>query len=144
MHLLQYCVFPRCIYSTSDALYCSKFVHLLHKLGTPCFSTLQYYDKVLRDVTLSLFCCTENEASRLGRFLNETLSLLAHWKSDPNIYEKECIQDLPGFSISFVNPQSKKATYSEFLKVNFKWHCKMTKVNILFSYFFDFFNIMKF
>src|SRR5690348_9148362 len=110
MQLLQYCIFPRCVYSSTDAIYCAKFIHLLHKIGTPCFSTLQYYDKVLRDITLALFCCTENEASRLGRFLYETLSLLAHWKSNEEIYEKECIKNLPGFSISFINPQSKKAS----------------------------------
>lgn len=129
MQFLQHCIFSRCIYSSADAIFCAKFVHILHKMGTPYFSTLQYYDKVLRDITFSLFCCTENEASRLGKFLYETLALIDHWRSDPSIYEKECI--LPnryGFAISFLTPE-KKATYADFLKVNFKWHCKMAKVN---------------
>ena len=74
------------MYSIPDAIYCAKFVHTLHRLDTPFFSTLQYYNKVeypsmhgntevsyvlsliqvIKDVTLSLFCCTEGEAARFG------------------------------------------------------------------------------
>ena len=43
---LQHCLFPRCKFSASDALFCSKFVHLLHVLRTPNFSTLICYDRV--------------------------------------------------------------------------------------------------
>ena len=31
---------------TSHALYACKFAELLHNLGTPYFSTLQFFDKV--------------------------------------------------------------------------------------------------
>lgn len=65
-----------------------------------------------------------------GRFLYETLAILAHWKSDPAIYAKEC-GSLPGFSKSFVNPQSETASYEEFVKVSFKWHCTMAKVRMV-------------
>ena len=42
----QHCLFPRCLFTASDALYCAKFVHLLHTLKTPNFSTLICFDRV--------------------------------------------------------------------------------------------------
>src|SRR5699024_8057849 len=45
-NFLQHCLFPRCKFTASDALYCSKFVHLLHCLKTPNFSTLICFDRV--------------------------------------------------------------------------------------------------
>ena len=43
---LQHCIFPRCVFTPADAVYCAKFVQHTHAQGTPFFSTLQYYDKV--------------------------------------------------------------------------------------------------
>jgi THO complex subunit 2 len=48
-HFLQHCILPRCVFSPADAVYCAKFVQQTHAQGTPCFSTLQYYNKLLRD-----------------------------------------------------------------------------------------------
>ena len=44
--LLQLCIFPRCCFTALDAVYCGKFVHTLHMLKTPNFSTLLFYDRV--------------------------------------------------------------------------------------------------
>ncbi|KAI8812587.1 transcription factor/nuclear export subunit protein 2-domain-containing protein, partial [Cladochytrium replicatum] len=46
INLMQYCLFPRCLFSPSDATYCAKLVYLLHELGTPNFSSLSLYDRV--------------------------------------------------------------------------------------------------
>ncbi len=100
--------------------------------------------QVLRDFTHSIFCCTEAEAARLGRFLYETLSLIHHWKSSRDVYMK-VIFSLPtllysscsntlyqectpyrGFSASFKT--SEQISYEDFLKCAHKWHCKMGKV----------------
>jgi hypothetical protein len=35
----------------ADAIYCARFVQLLHKLDTPNFSTLQYFNSVLTQVS---------------------------------------------------------------------------------------------
>ncbi|XP_015751467.1 PREDICTED: THO complex subunit 2-like, partial [Acropora digitifera] len=43
---LQLCMFPRCVFTASDAVYCAKFVHMLHNLKTPNFSTLLCFDRV--------------------------------------------------------------------------------------------------
>ncbi|KAJ7404136.1 hypothetical protein BTVI_73807 [Pitangus sulphuratus] len=42
---LQLCIFPRCIFSAIDAVYCAHFVELVHQQKTPNFSTLLCYDR---------------------------------------------------------------------------------------------------
>jgi THO complex subunit 2 len=43
---LQLCLFPRCTFTALDAIYCAKFIHIIHILKTPNFSTLLCYDRV--------------------------------------------------------------------------------------------------
>lgn len=43
---LQLCIFPRCTFTQIDAIYCAKFVHTIHMLKTPNFSTLLCFDRV--------------------------------------------------------------------------------------------------
>jgi len=125
--LLQTCVLPRCSFTNADALYCAKFVEIMHKMGTPYFSTLQYYDKTLKDLHQLVFRCTQHEAGRLGRFLHETLKTLDRWRSSEQIYLREC-SSLPGFGTSFlVSANTKRASYSDFVRVNFKWHSRLAK-----------------
>ena len=38
--LAQTCVFPRCVQSPEDAVFCAKFIKLLHNLRTPNLSTI--------------------------------------------------------------------------------------------------------
>ena len=45
-NFLQLCLFPRCRFTASDALYCGYFIQVLHILKTPNFSTLICYDRV--------------------------------------------------------------------------------------------------
>lgn len=44
--VIQCCIFPRAKNSSVDALFCAKFINLLHSIGTLNFSTLTLYDKV--------------------------------------------------------------------------------------------------
>jgi THO complex subunit 2 len=43
---LLLCLFPRCTFTALDAIYCAKFVNIIHNLKTPNFSTLLCYDRV--------------------------------------------------------------------------------------------------
>ena len=43
---LQLFLFPRCIFTAIDAIYCAKFVQVIHSLKTPNFSTLICFDRV--------------------------------------------------------------------------------------------------
>jgi THO complex subunit 2 len=43
----QYCLLPRCMSSDPDALFCAKFVELVHNLNTPNFSTILFFKNVI-------------------------------------------------------------------------------------------------
>jgi hypothetical protein len=45
---LQACVFPRCVQSPEDAVYCAKFIKLLHAKKTPELSTMMVYNSILK------------------------------------------------------------------------------------------------
>ncbi|PIO39467.1 hypothetical protein AB205_0189170 [Aquarana catesbeiana] len=85
---LQLCIFPRCIFSSIDAVYCARFVELVHLQKTPNFSTLLCYDRVFSDIIYTVASCTENEASRYGRFLCCMLETVTKWHSDRAVYDK--------------------------------------------------------
>lgn len=65
---LQLCLFPRCIFSSIDAVYCARFVELVHQQKTPNFCTLLCYDRVRRQFQ-------PNDCS------SETSSVKASWHS---------------------------------------------------------------
>jgi len=52
--VLQLCVFPRCCFTYVDAMYCAKFLYIMHSLKTPNFSSLICYDRVCCSVTCLL------------------------------------------------------------------------------------------
>ncbi|KAL1434887.1 hypothetical protein MTO96_001763 [Rhipicephalus appendiculatus] len=133
---LQLCVFPRCTFTALDALYCAKFVHLIHILKTPNFSTLICYDKIFCDITYTVTACTENEANRYGRFLCSMLETVMRWHSDKSIFDKECA-NFPGFMTKFrgASQSSDIATdhvdYENYRHVCHKWHFKITKALVI-------------
>uniref|UniRef100_A0A8C5SKB8 THO complex subunit 2 n=1 Tax=Laticauda laticaudata TaxID=8630 RepID=A0A8C5SKB8_LATLA len=132
---LQLCIFPRCIFSAIDAVYCARFVELVHQQKTPNFSTLLCYDRVFSDIIYTVASCTENEASRYGRFLCCMLDTVTQWHSDKSIYEKEC-GNYPGFitvlrssGYDAVN-KADQLDYENFRHVVHKWHYKLTKASV--------------
>lgn len=132
---LQLCLFPRCIFTMADAMYCAKFVHTIHSLKTSNFSTLLCYDRLFCDITYSVTSCTENEANRYGRFLNAMLETVMRWHSDKAIFEKECA-NYPGFVTKYrVSNQFSEACnlvgYENYRHVCHKWHYKITKAMVV-------------
>ncbi|KAF0916503.1 hypothetical protein E2562_007582 [Oryza meyeriana var. granulata] len=128
MEFLQRCIFPRCVFSMQDAVYCALFVQTLHSLETPCFNTVNHIDVfICKTLQPMICCCTEYEAGRLGRFLHETLKMAYHWKSDESLYEREC-GNKPGFAVYIRYPNSQRVSYSQFVRVHWKWSGRITKV----------------
>lgn len=132
---LQLCIFPRCIFSAIDAVYCARFVELVHEQKTPNFSTLLCYDRVFSDIIYTVASCTENESSRYGRFLCCMLETVTRWHSDRAIYEKEC-GNYPGF-ITILRAtgfdggnKADQLDYENFRHVVHKWHYKLTKASV--------------
>ncbi|MFT7796093.1 THO complex subunit 2-like [Arapaima gigas] len=132
---LQLCVFPRCIFSAIDAVYCARFVELVHQQKTPNFCTLLCYDRVFSDIIYTVASCTENEARRYGRFLCCMLETVTRWHSDRAIYEKEC-GNYPGFLTIFRatgfdgGNKADQLDYENFRHVVHKWHYKLTKASV--------------
>lgn len=62
---LQHCLLPRCIFTPNDAIYCAEFVHLLHTIKTPNFSTLICYDRIFGDISVTMSSLTEKEVYSL-------------------------------------------------------------------------------
>ncbi|GFP83587.1 THO complex subunit 2 [Phtheirospermum japonicum] len=130
MEFLQRCIFPRCTFSMPDAVYCAYFVNTLHSLETPFFNTVNHIDGLIcKTLQPMICCCTEYEVGRLGRFLFETLKTAYHWKSDESIYEKEC-GNMPGFALYYRYPNSQRVTYGQFIRVQWKWSQRITKLLI--------------
>lgn len=127
---LQYCLFPRCIFTASDALFCAKFVYLLHMLKTPNFSTLICYDRIFADISYTMCSCTENEASHYGKFLCSVLETVMSWHRDRSLFEKECAK-YPGFITKFSEADPVHVDYENYRHVCHKWHYRLTKALIL-------------
>lgn len=132
---LQLCLFPRCTFTTVDAMYCAKFVHTIHSLKTANFSTLLCYDRLFCDITYSVTSCTENEANRYGRFLCAMLETVMRWHSEKALFDKEC-SNYPGFVTKFrVSNQFSEANdmvgFENYRHVCHKWHYKITKAIVV-------------
>uniref|UniRef100_A0A1B6BZM5 THO complex subunit 2 n=4 Tax=Clastoptera arizonana TaxID=38151 RepID=A0A1B6BZM5_9HEMI len=132
--LLQLCLFPRCVFTMTDSLYCAKFVQMLHSLRTANFSTLLCYDRLFCDITYSVTSCTENEANRYGRFLCAMLETVMRWHSQKQIFDEECAK-YPGFVTKFrVSNQfseDNSVGYENYRHVCHKWHYKITKATMV-------------
>ncbi|CAF1371483.1 unnamed protein product [Rotaria sordida] len=85
---LRLCIFPRCLLSEIDALYCAHFIRVIYDLVTPNFSTIICYDRLIYDISYSLASCSENEAIRYGRFLESLLESVMSWHGDKNKFDK--------------------------------------------------------
>lgn len=130
---LQLCIFPRCVFSAVDAVYCAKFIQTIHELKAPNFSTLICFDRTFSDVSYIVASLTENEASRYGRFLCAMLEMVMRWHGDKELYDTECAK-YPGFLTILRATNSEKASYLDyenFRHVCYKWQYKLTKALIL-------------
>uniref|UniRef100_A0A3Q1CI77 THO complex subunit 2 n=1 Tax=Amphiprion ocellaris TaxID=80972 RepID=A0A3Q1CI77_AMPOC len=132
---LQLCLFPRCIFSSIDAVYCARFVELVHQQKTPNFCTLLCYDRVFSAIIYTVASCTENESHRYGRFLCCMLETVTRWHSDRATYEKECV-NYPGFLTIFRatgfdgGNKADQLDYENFRHVVHKWHYMLTKASV--------------
>ncbi|CAB5169922.1 unnamed protein product [Rhizophagus irregularis] len=123
--------------SADNAVFCAKFIEVMHEIGTANFSTLTLYDRVFADqVQLLTFTCTEAEARNYGRFLQTCLKSLSVLHKDSNAYEERGKgRGIPGFQMKWSalnrQPSSIAETdllqYEDFRRVYYKWHSKLLK-----------------
>lgn len=129
IQFLQHCLIPRCVFTANDALYCAEFVHLLHTIQTPNFSTLICYDRIFCDISYSLSMCTEDGANNYGRFLCGLLKTIMSWHKDRAVFERDCAK-YPGFVTKFGDNDPVYVDYENYRHVCHKWHYRLTKAFI--------------
>ncbi|XP_077302738.1 THO complex subunit 2-like protein isoform X2 [Arctopsyche grandis] len=132
---MQLCLFPRCLFTAMDAIYCAHFLHTLHSFKTANFPTLLCYDRLFCDITYTVTCLTEGEAARYGRFLEAVLATAMHWRSDESVFQRECAH-YPGFVTKFrvsnkFSDANDHVGYVHFRHVCHKWHFKITKAMLV-------------
>ncbi|KAH9899792.1 transcription factor/nuclear export subunit protein 2-domain-containing protein [Cubamyces lactineus] len=139
--IIEYCLQPRCLISPMDADFCAQFIKVIHTQGTPGFSTLMCYDKLLGDhVKVVIFSCSEYEARNYGRFLLGILTDISKWFQDEQLFLQENRTKsggntvfLPGLQLRWpltpkpVIAQEDLITWADFKQVVRKWHRKLYK-----------------
>ncbi|PIL37228.1 hypothetical protein GSI_00921 [Ganoderma sinense ZZ0214-1] len=137
--IIEYCIQPRCLISPMDADFCAQFIKVIHLQGTPGFSTLMTYDKILGEhVKVVIFSCSEYEARNYGRFLHGVLTDIQKWYQDEQLFVQEnrtksggTVTLLPGLQLRWtpkqVVAQEDLIKWSDFRQVVRKWHRKLGK-----------------
>ncbi|KAF9123599.1 THO complex subunit 2 [Mortierella sp. 14UC] len=128
---IQYCIYPRAVSSNLDALYCSKFIELMHNLGTANFPTLSLYDKLIMEIDRVIFLSSEHEAKTYGRFMNQVLSHLAQMHANKDTFEKAVVPHLPGFRKEW-RETPKLLEYEDFRHLMYKWHTRLFRASGVF------------
>ncbi|KAI9003416.1 transcription factor/nuclear export subunit protein 2-domain-containing protein [Hyaloraphidium curvatum] len=154
--LSQHCLVPRGFFSHTDAVYCAKFVFLIHKMGAANFSTIALLDRVssllrhappffgnlfnrqsLSDITIFVIGATENEARHYGRWLSEVLHTLHRWYLSRKLFEEEGRgpgEGLPGLVMvsGRRGPDDKTPApldYAGFQRIHGKWFDRIQLVS---------------
>eukprot|EP01080_Neovahlkampfia_damariscottae_P011236 gene11236-4056_t len=85
---LQYCIYPRCIFSGLDSFYCSKFIELLILYEVENFDFFEFFSLIISNAPNFIYSLTANEVYRFSFFLKYLLNLLGEFYDDKKIYEK--------------------------------------------------------
>lgn len=104
--LIQYCIYPRLMFSAQDAMYSLHFLKTLHILRVPNFNMIQTLAQILKNVVPSIHCCTTAESDNLGIFFLELFTMINEW-AKPEVWEREC-EGYSGFSKMIGTSQSIK------------------------------------
>ncbi|OSX60384.1 hypothetical protein POSPLADRAFT_1058548 [Postia placenta MAD-698-R-SB12] len=136
---IEHCLQPRCLLSPMDADFCAQFIKVVHMQGTPGFSTLMCYDKILGDhIKVVIFSCSEYEAKNYGRFLLGVLTDLSKWFKDEQSFKQDNrtksggkITYLPGLQRKWsqkniVAPED-LITWHDYKTIVKKWHRKLCR-----------------
>ncbi|EKM59356.1 uncharacterized protein PHACADRAFT_191704 [Phanerochaete carnosa HHB-10118-sp] len=140
--IVEHCLHPRAMLSPMDADYCAQIIKVVHLQGTPGFSTLNIYDKLLGDHLRTLiFSCSEVEARNYGRFLLGILGDIWKWHQDEQLFMQDNrvksggkVSYLPGFMLIYSNKANVAIDdiikWQQFRQVCKKWHRKLAKAFI--------------
>jgi len=83
---LTTCIYPRCLLSPDDAMYCAKFIAILYEMETPGFHILELFDVIISAIAGALYSITEDEAGCFGIFLEKIWGTVSEWRYDGKSY----------------------------------------------------------
>eukprot|EP00347_Sterkiella_histriomuscorum_P008986 403342964 len=110
---IQYCLYPRIMFSATDSLYTFNFFKMLHKHRVPYFNILNTLGQILKGIVPAIHCCTEKESENLGVFFLELFQLIDYW-SKVDVWDKQC-KEYSGFAKMIGKPDTIKL--SEFQQI---------------------------
>lgn len=135
IRFLQACVLPRVLFSEVEAVYCSRFVTMMHASRVEQFQTMVFFDKIFIDVGIVLAGLTEREAMCFGRFCAMSLEMVLRWHASEPVFKAEG-EGFPG-CITRVTLRNATAgdteTANDFTHENLrsicnKWQARISKV----------------
>ncbi|KAH9943361.1 transcription factor/nuclear export subunit protein 2-domain-containing protein [Epithele typhae] len=129
-YMIEHCILPRCLLSPMDADFCAQFIKVMHLQGTPGFSTVMCYDKILSDnVKVVLFSCSEYEARNYGRFLLGILGDLYKWFQNKELFRQENHFKTGGNTTPLPGFQNRNTLmgWNDFQQILRKWHKRVAK-----------------
>lgn len=118
-NFLQYCILPRAVHSSFDAVFSAKFLVFLHNLNVENFSFLALIDILINGNILfgTLFTSTFTEAENLGLFFCEILKILDKWR-DESIFNSELLENKNISSLA-----ENGFTFSNYKQKVYDYHC---------------------
>jgi THO complex subunit 2 len=117
---LQYCILPRAIHSSFDALFVGRFLFKLQELRTKNFSVILLLDKLINSKLLfgTLFSSTPTEAENLGLFFSEVLGKLYSYTEESKF--NTAFKDL-----NCVDQDGSLLTFEGFRTIVYTYHCSI-------------------
>jgi len=117
------CIFPRCLNSPEDAIYCARFIKLLHDIDTTGFEIIPLFSVIVNAVVGALYSITEDEAGCFGVFMNEIWRIISLWRYNEEAYNSH---------ISFKpSPNdSEEMSHSNYVQKFNLWHTDLGTVFI--------------
>ena len=128
--LVQQLVAPRMSLSPTDAVFCSQFFLLLHRLDAGRrFSFPLFLERVMLCIPSLLFCSSEAEAGFLGYGFSHLLGALNKWMNSKAIYDMEAATK-PSMLLEPGNDAcSVKLDYEGFRRKFRAWHRRLEEVS---------------
>ena len=119
------CIYPRCMKGPDDALYCARFVSLLHSLEVPGLSTMHLFDILIVGSSRSLFGLTEGEAANVSILLNEVWMVIIKWRYNESAFNAELAGKVGSRMVVESDEHSNETTHishKRFIEMYNKWH----------------------
>jgi THO complex subunit 2 len=122
-----HCIFPRCMQGPDDALFCARFVALLHDLEVPGFSTLHFFDVMIVSLSRALFGLTEGEAANVSLLFNETWKVVSRWRYDEDAFGRECEGKPGSLMVKSMDGEEEAVpvSHEEYAALYNKWHASI-------------------